>query len=131
MPLTDPKQVVTRFMAAYTDNVPDYSSLFDYFDAAYDTVSRSAMSCMGKQSRLNTGNFSSYQISDAVINGPLAEVVTTGNNLIYRDRAMNFILKQQATVGWRIDRILGWISGDITPQTPVGDNVDSCIGSSP
>ncbi len=129
--ITDPNQAVKGFMDAYTANVPDYTVLFDYFDDAYKDTGRSAIACMGKQSRDGTGNFNSLTIDKAVVTDTVASVLVTGSNLVFRDRPMTFNLKKGANGGWGIDSIIGWISGDITTDTPVGENTDACLSATP
>ncbi len=131
---TDPRQPVQAFINIYggTDiyEYPYVAKLFaKLFDSAYANVPASTIACAALNTKADYGGIVTSSVDDAIITGTVA-LVNTSITSVARAGLVSFYLKLEGDNGWRIDRIIGWIGGDITPDNPVGDS-QSCLALTP
>jgi hypothetical protein len=125
---TDPKQPVQAFIDVYGGESTGYPTLATLFDSAYASVSPDAIACGADNTKQTYGGITSSSIHDPVVTDTVALVVVDVV-AVSRSGPVNFTLKKDTTKGWLIDSITGWIGGDITATSPVGDSA-SCLTDS-
>ena len=133
-PFNDPRQPAQAFINIYdgTDiyEYPYVAQLFaKLFDSAYANVPASTIACAALNMKETYGGIINSSIEDPIITDTVALVNANVLSVSYSG-GVSFYLKLEGDSGWRIDRITGWIGGDITPDNPVGDS-QSCLALTP
>jgi hypothetical protein len=125
-----PDQLVQYFLIVYSDSTDHYARLQGLFDTTYAHVASSVFPCAMDSVRQSFGPIASdYSlIEQPVITGTVASVVAYLSTPLRNDDTTFYLQHEQG--GWKIDRIIGWVGGDITPANPVGE-IQSCLQATP
>lgn len=121
--LDSPKAVVNAFFSVYGGSSAGMVQITPLFSSAY-TAKPAVLACAFQNIRDTYGPPVSQDIGEPQVSGDTATLavsfVSPG-----RTGKMTFATKKEGT-GWKIDSIIGWIGGDITPKNPVGET-QSCL----